>query len=142
MEKAGAWLRFIGRILRKCNSSTKEVAYKTLVRPILEYCSSVWDPYQVGLIEEIEKVQRRAARFIVGTFSRRESVTEMLKKLQWQTLQERRFTIRKGLLSKFRERTFREEMGNILQPPTYISRNDHNEKIREIRGNTETYKQS
>ena len=140
--KAGARLRFIGRILKKCNSSTKEVAYKTLVRPILEYCSSVWDPYQVGLIEEIDMIQRRAARFVMGTFSRRESVTEMLNKLQWQTLQERRYTIRRGLLSKFRESTFREEMGNILLPPTYISRNDHKEKIREIRANTETYKQS
>ena len=73
--KAGARLRFIGRILKKCNSSTKEVAYKTLVRPILEYCSSVWDPYQVGLIEEIDMIQRRAARFVMGTFSRQRCST-------------------------------------------------------------------
>ena len=86
-------------------------------------------------------IQRTAARFVMGTFSRRESVTEMLNKLQWQTLQERRYTIRRGLLSKFRENTVREEMGNILHP-TYISLNDHKEKIREIRANTETYKQS
>ena len=29
----------------------KETAYKTMVRPILEYRSSVWDPYTQGLID-------------------------------------------------------------------------------------------
>ena len=43
--KAGGRLRFIGRILGKCNQATKEIAYKSLVRPILEYCSGMGDPY-------------------------------------------------------------------------------------------------
>ena len=34
------------------------------MRPILEYGSSVWDPYYEGLIEDLEKVQKRAARFV------------------------------------------------------------------------------
>ena len=38
----------------------REAAYKGLVRPILEYGSSVWDPYYEGLIDELEKVQKRA----------------------------------------------------------------------------------
>ena len=38
----------------------REAAYKGLVRPILEYGSSVWDPHDEGLIDDLEKVQKRA----------------------------------------------------------------------------------
>ena len=46
----------------------KEAAYKGLVRPVLEYGSSVWDPHTHGLQEELEKVQSRAARFVTGNY--------------------------------------------------------------------------
>ena len=39
---------------------------KGLVRPVLEYGSSVWDPHTLCLQEELEKVQNRAARFVTG----------------------------------------------------------------------------
>ena len=32
--------------------------YKALVRPHLEYANSVWHPYKVGDIEDIEKVKK------------------------------------------------------------------------------------
>ena len=35
-----------------------------MVRPILEYRSSVWDPHTDKLQEELEMVQNRAARFV------------------------------------------------------------------------------
>ena len=40
----------------------KEAAYKGMVRPILDYGSSVWDPHTDMLQEELEKVQNRAGR--------------------------------------------------------------------------------
>ena len=46
----------------------KEAAYKGLVRPVLEYGSSVWDPHTHGLQEELEKVQNRAAMFVTGNY--------------------------------------------------------------------------
>ena len=40
----------------------RETAYNTLVRPQLEYSSAVLDPYTKYKINQIEMVQRRAAR--------------------------------------------------------------------------------
>ena len=41
---------------------TKEVAYKTLVRPQLEYAAPSWHPYNETQTAKVEKVQRTAAR--------------------------------------------------------------------------------
>jgi hypothetical protein len=38
--------------------------FKSLVRPMLEYGNSVWNPYLKGLRAEIENVQRRATKLI------------------------------------------------------------------------------
>ena len=46
--------------------------YKTLVRSYFAYCSQVWSPQSVSLILEIEKVQRRATRFILSLAFRSE----------------------------------------------------------------------
>ena len=142
VSKANGRLRFIGRILGKCDSSVKETAYKTLVRPRLEYCSSVWDPQQIGLKESMEAVQRRAARFVTGRFDQSASVTEMIRELKWESLEERRRSFREILLRKFRGPEFEADCRTILLPPTYISRNDHEDKIREIRARTEAYRHS
>ena len=40
------------------------ILYTTLIRPHLDYASVVWNPYQLGHIRAIEKVQRRATRII------------------------------------------------------------------------------
>ena len=109
----------------RCGSSVKETAYKTLVRPILEYCSSIWDPYQVGLREDIEAIQRRAVRFVAGRFDHHASVMEMLQELGWESLEERRRSFRESLLRKFRETAFEADCSTILLPPTYVSRKDH-----------------
>ena len=39
------------------------------MRPALEYGSSVWDSHGVGLNEELEKVQKRADRFVTRNYT-------------------------------------------------------------------------
>ena len=46
----------------------KEAANKGMVRPILKYGSSVWDPHTDKLQEELEKVQNRATRFVTRNY--------------------------------------------------------------------------
>ena len=61
-SKATKTLGFLCRNLAFAPRSTKEVAYKTLVRPKLEYAAPIWSPYSKLQINQVEKVQRTAAR--------------------------------------------------------------------------------
>ena len=83
-------LNFIKRNLHKCTSNTKSLAYTSLVRPTLEYASSVWDPFQNKNILAIEMIQRRAARWVKSDYNWTSSVTAMLHDLWWSTLSHRR----------------------------------------------------
>jgi len=67
--KANRTLNFLKRNLSKCSSSVKEATYCTSVRPSLEYASVVWDPYHNSKINQLEKVQRRAASWVLNNIS-------------------------------------------------------------------------
>ena len=88
--KGNNTLRFIKRNIQTRNSKIKETAYKTYVRPLLEYSSSVWDPWQKKYIKMLEMVQHRAVRYILNDYASTSSVTEMLKKIGLPTLENRR----------------------------------------------------
>ena len=62
-------LGFLRRNLYADPQEVKEAAYKELVRLVLEYSGSVWDPSGAGLQNELEKVQNRAARFVTGNYN-------------------------------------------------------------------------
>ena len=67
VNKATRMLNFIKRNLSKC-CSIKAIAYTTLVRPILEYATEVWDPHCKCLIYKIKMVRRHAARGVLSNY--------------------------------------------------------------------------
>ena len=83
-------INFLRRNICDCPTRVKEQCYKTLVRPVMDYASCIWDPNTKANIEKIEMVQRRAARFVKGDYDRTSSVTAMLNGLGSETLQQRR----------------------------------------------------
>ena len=93
-------LGFLRRNLRVNNRDTMAAAYKTLVRPNLEYCATVWSPYTDAGILKIEMVQRRAARYATSRYHNTSSVTDMLQNLDWETLESRRVKLQLTLLYK------------------------------------------
>ncbi|XP_072165126.1 uncharacterized protein [Diadema setosum] len=90
VNEANNVLSFLRRNLRIKSSDIKATAYKTLVRPVIEYASTVWDPSTKNLIHQVEMVQRRAARFTLNRYHNTSSVTRMLQELDWTTLEQRR----------------------------------------------------
>ena len=87
---ANCTLGFIRRNIHTKLPKVRETAYNTLVQPQLEYASPIWDPSSKKKVLQIEKIQRRAARWTTSDFSTRSSVTAMLEKLGWRSLQQRR----------------------------------------------------
>ena len=99
--KANRTLGFLRRNLYSCPQEVKEAAYKGLVCPVLDYGSSVWDPPGVVLQEELENVQKRAARFVTGNYNYETgSMTGILGQLKWESLKKRRKDNRHILLYK------------------------------------------
>jgi hypothetical protein len=98
-SKANRTLGFLRHNMHGCPQSLKEKTYQTLVKPGLEYCASIWDPHTQKNINQVEMVQKRAARFVLNkrhtkTGGNQESVTKMVSQLGWDTLQARRSYLR------------------------------------------------
>ena len=99
---ANRTLAFVRRNLYSCPQHIKKSAYTTLVRPLLEYSSSVWDPHTKTLVNKIEMVQRRAARFCHNDYKTIEKgcVSEMIRKLNLEPLNIRRTNKRLTIFHK------------------------------------------
>ena len=99
--KANRTLGFLRRNLYSCPQEVNEAAYKGLVCPVLQYSGFIWDPSGVGLQDELEKVQNRAARFVTGNHNfETGSMTGILEHLKWESLKIRRRDSRLILLYK------------------------------------------
>ena len=66
--RANRTLGFLKQNIRGCKTSARARSYEAVVRPILEYAESIWDPYNTGQINQLEKVQRRSARFTTKNY--------------------------------------------------------------------------
>ena len=117
MQKVTGVLASIRRTFKYINKDRFPVLHKSLVRPHLEYCNSIWNPYMVKDIKLIESVQRRA-RKIVPTLSLL-PYEERLKLFDLPTLKYRRrrsdmiivYKMLKDLIDLDRESFFR--MSNL-----------------------------
>ena len=125
IPKATRTLGFLRRNLRAMPPSIKEHAYKALVRPQLEYCSSVWDPHTVGGAHKIEMVQRRAARWTLNRYHNTSSVSSMLDQLQWRPLAFRRTDMRLCVMYKIVNNIVSINPRTYLQPVTRQTRQTH-----------------
>ena len=60
-------MQSLGLIKRTFTHLTMEsflILYKTYIRPHLEYCVSIWNPYLARNIDKFERIQQRATKLV------------------------------------------------------------------------------
>ena len=104
-KKANSSRAFIHRNTGSCPGKVKATAYTSFVRSQLKYASTDWGPHTANNINQIEAVQRRAARSVMNDWSRphsqsgrssssKGSPTFMMQHVGWNTLEVRRNQVR------------------------------------------------
>ena len=102
-RKAHFMLSFLERNFFRCPPKVKEQCYFALVRPLLEYGCTAWDPYRTGQIEQLERVNKRAARFVTGNHLREHGNSKKnMETLGWPPLNDRRSRNKLSMLYKIR----------------------------------------
>ena len=110
-----------------------------LVRPQLEYCSTVWCPFTDSNISKPETVQRRAARWVKHDYGQTSSVTEMMQSLHWRRLDQRRIDSNLSLMYKFTPNLVAIPISDFLIPLVRPSRHYHTLPYRLITATTDYY---
>ncbi len=113
---------------------------RTLVRPIMEYTSTIWSPNQQELICNIDMVQRRAARYIMKKYDRQESVSDLISDLGWETLKQRRAKARVVMGYRIVNRLVCLPDDQLI--PSTTKTRGHSKKFRQIGVKTNYYKYS
>ena len=124
-NKANSTLGILRRNVRIPSKAIKSAAYKALVRPHVEYCSTVWDPQTKHLQKKLEMVQRRSARWVCNSYRsgpNSTGPTEMIRDLDWPSLQVRRQIARLCLLYKMANRLVLMPTNTLLIPYPYLTK--------------------
>ena len=120
----------------------RETAYNTLVRPQLEYAAPIWVPYTKEKRLQLEKNQRRSARWMTSNYDYRSSVTSMLDQLSWRTLEQRRADACLCLFYKMVHGIVAVPLPDYVQPTHRVSSYCHSMTFRQIHTNRNYYKYS
>ena len=135
-------LGFLKRNLRINSQETKSAAFFTLVRPNLEYCASIWNPYSHQSIQKLEMVQRRAARYATNRYRNTSSVTDMIESLEWETLESRRTKIQLTMFFKIVHDLVDIPSSDYLIPSYSRTRSNHSKKYQQYHTKSDAYKYS
>ena len=142
-NKANTSLHFISRNLSGCSRSAREHAVRSLTMPHLQYCCTVWDPHKKKSKDQLEMVNRRAARCVFNKRWRDRAVspTAILRQLNWREQEQKRRHQRLVM-------TYKIVHGEVAIPrdrfaaPGRLTRHDHNRKLGTKHSSHDTVKNS
>ena len=142
LKQISSW-KFLRRNLQIQNTKVTESAYKGLVRPITDYCATIWDPHFQKYKNQLKMVQRRAARFVFNTYQPIAPATNMVNSLGWETLETRRLRARLTMLYKIKNNLLVVAIplpAIVTTPLRSTPRHPH--EFDDIYASTESYKNS
>ena len=68
ISKAGKRVGMLGRLRDNLTTHSANVVHISLIRPILEYCDTLWGCFGDGNSQALEALQKRAGRIVARTF--------------------------------------------------------------------------
>ena len=139
-SNASKMLGFLKRNIKTKHPGIREAAYKTTVRPQVEYASSVWSPYTKKDIHKVEMVQRRATRWILSSYSPYQSVTELQQQLNLRTLEQRRVDAKVIMMFKIIHGLVAIPVPPYFEQPMRSTRHSHPLALRQIHTTSNYYK--
>lgn len=140
IASASKSLGYLQRTMKLAPFHLKLLAYKTLIRPKLEYAAAIWDPHQKYLTDNIEAIQNRAVRFTFSDYSSFTSVTDLKSRVALPPLSHRRKLARLALFHRFYHSL---SPNNYIVPKPHASSRSNNElQVTYPRPRTNTFAQS
>mgnify|MGYP003476588357 FL=1 len=119
--------RLIHRSFTSGNQLILAKAFCTYIRPLLEYCSSVWSPHHRFLIHKIEKIQRRFTKNIPSL--RHTPYPARLKILGLQSLEYRRLILDLSLCYKILHGNVGTNLVQHFHPSNHPATRGHSYKL-------------
>ena len=123
------------RLILKCFCSRDPVllvkAFITYVRPLLEYCSSVWSPHHQYLIDKIESVQRNFTKRLTGLWTK--SYADRLSILGLQSLESRRIISDLVLMYKIHYGFIDSNLSSLLSVKSCLRTRGHDLRFDSLR---------
>ena len=111
-----------------------------MVRPVIEYCSTVWSPHTKKYVSILEMVQRRAARYVTDRYRNTSSVTSMLDHLDWESLEAGRAKTQLKMLFKIIHGLVDIPAEDYLESASTRTHSQHSLKFLQIPVSSDYYK--
>ena len=130
--KAYCTFGFLKRNLQVNSSTLKAKAYKGLVRPLVEYCSGVWDScpgVENNGSYKIKRIQCCNARSCLCRYNNTSSFTNMLEELGWCSLEQCCIDSQLTVLFKITCGLLSVNSNGALYPVTHRSRRLHSQSF-------------
>ena len=129
-KKVSSAIGGLRQIREFTTKGTAITVYNGLILPWFDYCDVVWDNLPVTLAERLQKLQNRAAR-VVTRHGYDVRSSDILKVLNWETLEERRFRHKATMMYKVQNNYAPIYLQNLFYEKTNVHnlRNSSNQLV-------------
>ena len=112
VNAANRLLGIMRRAFTNLDKITFSLVYKGIIRPVIEYASTVYDPILLKDMNKLESIQRRATKMVIGLADK--SYEERLRYLDLPTLRYRRMRGDMINVYKFLHEEYKVDAANLL----------------------------